>query len=64
MGSIVPPPIVGATEEERKAVAESIQFVQVKPVARIGLTPARLQELIEVLQQTLSNYERQPKLGP
>jgi hypothetical protein len=63
LGTIVPPPILGATEEERKAAAESIQFVQVKPVARIALTPARLRELIGVLNQTLSNYEKQPRMG-
>jgi ribosomal protein L10 len=62
LGTMVPPTIIGATEEERKAQVESIEFIQVKPVARIGLTPARLQELIGVLQQTLSNYERQPKV--
>ncbi len=59
LGSLVPPPILGETEEERRAAVEDIQFVQVKPVARIALTPARLQQLIQVLQQTLANYERQ-----
>ncbi|MEK6328251.1 MAG: hypothetical protein AABM66_12125 [Actinomycetota bacterium] len=61
LGSLVPPAIMGGTEEERKAQAESLQFIQVKPVARIAITPARLQELIGVLQQTLSNYEKLPR---
>lgn len=60
-GAIVPPAILGATEEERKQQAESIQFVQVKPIARLGLTPERLQELIKVLNTTLANYEKQQK---
>jgi len=59
-GALVPPAITGETDEERKAQAEAIQFVQVKPVARLAMTPARLQELIEILQQTLSNYEKHP----
>lgn len=61
LGTLVPPAIMGQTEEERKAMAESVEFVRVKPVARIALTPARLRELIGVLEQTLANYEKLPK---
>ena len=61
LGAIVPPAILGDTEEERKAQAESIRFVQVKPVARIALTPERLREFIGVLNQTLANYEKQQR---
>lgn len=57
LGTVVPPTIIGNTDEERKAQAESIRFVQVKPVARIALTPERLREFIGVLQQTMANYE-------
>lgn len=61
LGQVVPPPIVGATEEERKAQAESIEFVPVKPVARLAFTPGRLQELIQILQITLDNHETQQR---
>lgn len=58
LGTIVPPAIIGDTLEERREQAEAIQFVQVQPVARVALTPARLRELIGVLQTTLANYEK------
>lgn len=61
IGSMVPPAILGDTVEEREATLRSITYVPVKPVARLGLTPARLRELIKVLQETLSNYEQLPK---
>lgn len=59
LGSLVPPPIMGATVEERKAQVESVPFVPIKPIVRLGLTPERLQELIGVLQQTMKNYDTQ-----
>jgi hypothetical protein len=61
VGSLVPPAILGSTVEERKAAAEKITYVPVKPIVRLGFTPARLQELIEVLRTTLDNYEQLPK---
>lgn len=61
LGSLVPPAITGDTAEERKAQAEAVPFVPVKPIVRLGMTPARLKELIGVLQETLVNFEGQPK---
>jgi hypothetical protein len=61
IGSLVPPAILGDTEEQREAVLRGITYVPVKPVARLGFTPARLREFIKVLQDTLSNYEQLPK---
>jgi hypothetical protein len=61
VGSMVPPAILGDTLEEREATLRNITYVPVKPVARLGFTPARLRELIKVLQDTLSNYEQLPK---
>jgi len=60
LGTLVPPAIMGATTEERRKHAETVPFVQVKPIVRVALTPARLRELITVLEQTLSNYENLP----
>jgi hypothetical protein len=59
VGSLQPPPIAGETLEERKAQAESIPFVPVKPVARLAMTPQGLHRLIEILQETVRNYEGQ-----
>jgi hypothetical protein len=56
IGSVVPPAIMGATPEEREVSARSVSFVQVKPVARLALTPARLDELIRTLEDTRNNY--------
>ena len=58
LGTVVPPAILGNTEEKRKAQAESIQYVQVKPVAQLALTPERLREFVRVLQETVANYEK------
>jgi hypothetical protein len=59
LGTLMPPAIMGETMAERRSQAESIGFLQVKPIVRLGFTPERLKELIEVLQQTVANYERQ-----
>jgi len=56
VGSVVPPAIVGATPEEREAAVRSVSFVPVKPVARLALTPTRLDELIKILEDTRNNY--------
>lgn len=61
LGQVVPPPILGQSEEERRQQAESIEYVPVKPVVRLGFTPARLQEFIQILQITLDNYEAQTR---
>ena len=58
LGSYQPPPIVGATVEEREAAAKAVSFVPVKPIARVGMTPDRLRELIRVLEEGLQNYEK------
>jgi hypothetical protein len=60
-GTLVPPAIMAETLEERRAQAEAIPFVQIKPVARFGFTPDRLREFIGILQQTLANYETQQR---
>lgn len=58
IGSIVPPAISGETPEEREDQARQISFIQATPIARLGLTPARLDELVQTLQQTQENYAR------
>ena len=61
IGQLVPPPIIGATEEERRAQAENIEFVQVKPVARLVMTPSKLHELATTLElgKTIHNAQQE-----
>lgn len=56
-GQITPPILLG-TPEQQQEQAKEIPFVPVKPVARLGLTKAGLDQLVEVLQQTQSNYDQ------
>ncbi len=62
VGSLVPPAITGATPEERETQARTITYIPVKPIARLALTPTRLDELIQTLQDTRTNYENLMKL--
>jgi hypothetical protein len=57
IGSMVPPNIVGSTEEEREAQARSIAYVPIKPIARLALAPKGLDELITALEETRGNYQ-------
>ena len=59
VGQLVPPAIIGASEEERRVQAENLQYVPVKPVARIAMTPTRLRELVSILEITVSNHSQQ-----
>ncbi len=57
IGSVVPPGIIGATEEEREAQVRSLTYVPIKPIARLALSPAGLDELIGILEETRRNYQ-------
>jgi hypothetical protein len=57
-GQASPPVILGGTPEEQRQQAESIQFIQIRPVARISMSTQRIREVISALQQTLENQER------
>ena len=56
-GQLTPPLLLGTPEQQEKQ-ANDIPFVSVKPVARLALTKAGLDDLIRVLQLTQENYER------
>lgn len=56
-GQMTMPPLLG-TPEEQTAQLERVAYVPIKPVARLGLTRRRVEELIDILQQTLSGYDR------
>ena len=50
----VPPLLIEPTEEELKAIA--VEGIRAKAVARIALTPAALQELIDVVQVNWASF--------
>jgi hypothetical protein len=54
IGQVMPPPVLGTPEEQREQ-AKNIPFVQVRTIGRVSLTRARIEELMNVLQQTLDN---------
>ncbi len=58
LGQMSPPALLGETEEERAEQAAQIDYVPVKPLARLGFTESRLRELIAVLEANLRNYEQ------
>lgn len=57
-GQMSPPALLGGTEEERAEQAEQIDFVPVRPLARLAFTETRLRELVAVLEANLRNYEQ------
>lgn len=57
-GQMSPPALLADTEEERAEQAEQIDFVPVRPLARLVFTETRLRELIAVLEANLRNYEQ------
>lgn len=57
VGSLVPPSITGATEEEREAQVRSLTYVPITPIARLALAPKGLDELIDTLEETRKNYQ-------
>lgn len=61
-GQMTLPAILGTPEEQVEQV-QQIAYVPVKPVARMGFTRERLEELIGVLQQTLINYDQSQEMG-
>lgn len=56
IGSVMPPALHG-TPEEREAQIDSIAFLPATPIARLVISPMRLDELIATLQNTKRNYE-------
>jgi hypothetical protein len=57
VGQIAPPALMG-TPEERLEEARTISFIPIKVLARFGLTRARVEDLIRVLQETIENFEK------
>lgn len=53
---IVLPPILGVTEEEKKSNFDKIKSVDSKCLGRYIITPNKLKEVIEILQDNLNKY--------
>jgi hypothetical protein len=56
-GQLTPPPLIGTLEQQQEQ-ARRIERLAIKPVARLGLTRAGLDDLIRVLNETRDNYDR------
>jgi hypothetical protein len=52
------PPILFGSEEDRLQQVQNIHYLPVKTIAKLGFTRQRLQELTEVLRQTLENFDK------
>jgi hypothetical protein len=59
VGQFQTPIILGETDEEKLQRARELAFVPIKVVARLGLTRARIGELIEALQANVARYDAQ-----
>ena len=57
-GQLAPPAILGESKEEREKQLGGITRLPIKPVARLALTRAGLEQLVTVLHQTLENHDK------
>ncbi len=64
VGQVTFPAISGPSQEERDEQVKNIAYVPIKPVVRLGLTPARARELVATLQASLDLLEAATKLRP
>jgi hypothetical protein len=56
-GHAATPPFVGSPDEIRKQ-AEALEQIEIKPLARLAMTPEGVREVIQVLRSSLEKYER------
>jgi hypothetical protein len=64
VGQVTFPAISAATQEERQQQLENVSYVPIRPIIRLGLTPARARELVATLEANLDLLERAIKLRP
>jgi len=63
IGQLTPPALIGTPEEVRDQ-AEQVSYVPVRAIARIGVTRAKLAELIAILTINRDSYdEHARKMG-
>jgi hypothetical protein len=61
-GQLAPPAILGETQEERVRQARGLTHISVRPIARLAMTRAGLEELVGVLHKTIENYDKAQEL--
>jgi hypothetical protein len=54
----VGPPIVLGTQEQQREQLKTLTYAPVKPVARLGLTRQRVEEVIKVLTESLESHDK------
>lgn len=57
MGVMTPPAVIGSPEEQLRQL-QDLEFVPIRPLARFGMTPLRVRELIAALEQTLERHDQ------
>lgn len=57
------PPLTLGTPEAQLEQVKSMPYVPVRVVARIGLTPERIKELIGILTENYANWEKKQAGG-
>lgn len=60
-GQVSPPVILGTPEEQRRQLSE-LESVPVRPIARLSMTPERLEEIIGVLVHTVERHRQQQEV--
>jgi hypothetical protein len=63
VGQVAPPPLIGTPDEVREQL-DRIDFVPVRVIARLALTPARMTELLAALQANVDQREQAANLRP
>lgn len=63
IGQLSPPLLLGSDEERLRQV-DQVSYVPVKVIARLSLSRARIQELLEVLSAHIERQEAQKPGGP
>ncbi|MEX2529847.1 MAG: hypothetical protein WD960_03660 [Gemmatimonadota bacterium] len=62
-GMVTPPFLLGSAEEQKQQALE-MGFVPVETLSRLAITPARIRELIQVLEQNLAKFEQRSERKP
>jgi len=53
----LPPFILGETEEEKRMVLEKIEFIESKCLARLIITPEKMEAFIKAMSENLNAYK-------
>ena len=59
-GHVAPPAVIGTAEEQAAQMAE-LSEIAVQPLVRLSLSPQRLRELVQLLQQTVKRWPGAPE---